>query len=255
MKIFKDAPKDWRDLEIKTTKIFSEIGCNSSNQVDMETVRGRVNIDVVAKDTTQHPHLVYFCECKYWESAIPQNIIHAFRTVVADSGAHCGFIIAKKGFQSGSFEAVKNTNVYLLNWDEFIETFKERWLKKRIDTLHSIGKPLYDFCNPTSTFFLDNLRRLSSDAQKEFENIIKEYHSYATISLRQAYYNTLTGDYNYEEVIHTINGINKRILCSQSVESISDYFDLMMKKCEKGLKQVDDLLKERIRKNKSFNIS
>jgi hypothetical protein len=34
------------------------------------------------------------CECKYWRSAVPQAVIHGFRTVVGDIGANKGYAIA-----------------------------------------------------------------------------------------------------------------------------------------------------------------
>jgi hypothetical protein len=46
--------------------------------------------------------------------ADPQQIVHSFRTVMADTGAHRGHTISRAGFQSGAFEATANTNIDLV---------------------------------------------------------------------------------------------------------------------------------------------
>jgi hypothetical protein len=248
MQIFYHSPNDWKDLEIKTSKIFSDIGCLSSNQVDIETVRGIVNVDVVAEDKSQHPHLKYFCECKYWESEIPQTIIHAFRTVVADSGCHCGFIIAKKGFQAGAFEAIKNSNVYLLTWEQFIETFEERWIKNRIETLDNIARPLSHFCNPMATFFLDELKKLPLESRTEFEEIVRLYDTYATYSLRDWYYDPINHKYDRNDFVKCVSYVTNKLLVNEGISCFSDYFDCLLHKCNEGLNKIDNLFMQKIRK-------
>jgi hypothetical protein len=58
---------------------------------------------------------------------VPKTVVHAFRTDMDEIGAHVGFIISAKGFQSGALEAARNTNIELLSWDEFQERFFARW--------------------------------------------------------------------------------------------------------------------------------
>ena len=95
--INRSDPNDWRDLQTQTNQILRECGFESEVEKNVETVRGTVNIDVYARDSSRIPSLVYLCECKYWRSAVPQTVIHAFRTIVADYGANWGFIISTVG--------------------------------------------------------------------------------------------------------------------------------------------------------------
>jgi len=89
---------------------------------------GNVEIDVFAEELVRGRRYIVLCECKYWKSAIPQNVVHGFRTVVADTGAHKGYIISMKGFQAGSFKAADATNLELVTWEQFQESFDSSWL-------------------------------------------------------------------------------------------------------------------------------
>ncbi len=133
--IFNSEPKNWQELQIYVSKIFTDCGCENQIEKDIETVRGKVNIDVYVVDTLNTPNSIYLCECKYWNNAIPKSVVHSFRSVVSDSGAHHGFLIAKKGFQSGAYEASSSTNLSILSWNEFQEMFYKRWLETMTENI------------------------------------------------------------------------------------------------------------------------
>jgi len=90
-------------------------------------VRGAVDIDVLVHDRTRRPHALVLCECKLWSRRVPKTVVHAFRTVVHDSGAHHGFIISDSGFQAGSYDAAANANIKLLTWEQFQAEMYNRW--------------------------------------------------------------------------------------------------------------------------------
>src|SRR5690349_14180800 len=105
--IFDHEPEGWRQLQDLVAQLFSEIGCEVRLSERVKLVRGAKEIDVLVRDPQITPPSIYLCECKFWSKPIPQETIHAFRTVVADFGAHRGFIISRIGFQSGAIEAVQ----------------------------------------------------------------------------------------------------------------------------------------------------
>ena len=72
------------------------------------------------------------CECKLSSKPVSQHVVHSFRTVVADIGADIGIIISAKGFQRGAVAAAAMTNIRLLPWDEFQQTFENRWTTAKI---------------------------------------------------------------------------------------------------------------------------
>ena len=103
--IFDKDPDDWRALQDMTGQLFAEIGCNVQVGRNLQTIRGAKEIDVYVRDEGVAPPATYLCECKHWKRAVPQEIVHAFRAVLGDAGAHRGFIISSIGFQQGAFEA------------------------------------------------------------------------------------------------------------------------------------------------------
>ena len=127
MPIFDHEPADWEELQDRIAQLFSEMGCEVKIGERVKLVRGEKEIDVSVRDPQTTPHSVYLCECKFWSKPIPQEVIHSFRTVLSDFGAHRGFIISRVGFQAGAKEAVKNTNLDLLTFDEIQLVFFDRW--------------------------------------------------------------------------------------------------------------------------------
>lgn len=128
---------DWRHLQERVAKILHECGFEVETPKPLDTIRGRVEVDVYAVDRASTPPSIYLCECKLWSRNVPQAEVLAFRSVVGDAGAHHGLFISAHGFQKGAYEVVQGTNVTLVNWPEFEELFRERWCRKYwIPTFH-----------------------------------------------------------------------------------------------------------------------
>ena len=127
MPIFDNPPNTWQDLQNRVGQLFTEIGCDVQIGTTVRLVRGAKEVDVLVRDPVTVPQSTYLCECKFWSTAIPQETVHGFRTVVGDFGAHRGYIISKVGFQAGAFAAVQNTNVELLTFDQLQAVFFDRW--------------------------------------------------------------------------------------------------------------------------------
>jgi len=127
MPIFDHEPADWPELQDRVAQLFSELGCDVKVCERVKLVRGEKEIDVAVRDPETTPPSVYLCECKLWSRPIPQEVIHSFRTVLSDFGAHRGFIISRAGFQAGAKEAVKNTNLDLVTFEELDSLFFDRW--------------------------------------------------------------------------------------------------------------------------------
>src|SRR2546427_1337563 len=76
------VPTSWRDLQDRVAQILSEAGVATAVEKVIKTARGTVEVDVWAHDSAATPPQTYILECKRWGSNIPQNTVHAFRTVV-----------------------------------------------------------------------------------------------------------------------------------------------------------------------------
>lgn len=126
-RIFDHEPTDWQKLEEMVCQAFEEMGYRSERNYELSTVRGKVRIDVYAVNEKSPIPTVILCECKHWNKPVDQNVVYGFRTICDDVGAHYGLIISKKGFQSGADETRSSTNVHLLDFGVFQETFFQEW--------------------------------------------------------------------------------------------------------------------------------
>lgn len=147
MKITSDIPSDWKDLQNKVCKFLNEAGYESESPKTIKTVRGDVEVDVFS---ISNDELIkqFICECKFWNTPVPKEKIHAFRTVVHDSGSMVGIFISKNGYQSGTYEAAYCSNVLLKDWDGFIKLIEDKWLKRRYMKLLQHLYPLSVYTDP-----------------------------------------------------------------------------------------------------------
>lgn len=124
---FDQEPSNWQELEELTQQAFEEMGYESNRNHPLVTVRGTVRIDVHAVKTSSPIPTIVLCECKYWDKPIDQNAILSFRTICQDAGAHYGLIISRRGFQAGAEASRSSTNVHLMTFAGFQDTFFDEW--------------------------------------------------------------------------------------------------------------------------------
>ena len=232
MDIFKDKPENWRELEWKVTEIFSQCGFIAYNNAEIQTVRGTVNVDVLAIDNNVTPNTTVLIECKHWNANIPQTVIHSFRTIVNDYGANHGLIICKNGFQSGSYEAIKNTNIKLLNWNEFLEMFELRWLQNSVKQIHEKGYRLREL---TDRMSIDRLTEMTPEKIIQYNQLCEEFEPYSTISHKYWFEHNFTYNLTPKECIdRVIDKTKKDILSSVQIDCYYDYFNHIINKCIEG---------------------
>lgn len=147
MKMTNKYPQHWRDLQDLSAEFLREAGYDAISPYEIETVRGKVEVDIYV----EAPHELakkIICECKYWDTPVPKEKVHAFRTVVNDSGSTLGIMISKAGYQSGALEASKCSNVMLLTWEEFLSLIYDKWIINRLHLLKQIDGPLSVYSDP-----------------------------------------------------------------------------------------------------------
>lgn len=125
-------PETWEELEETVADILGECGMESKRSVNLRLPRGSVDIDVVAKETSQGIETLIISECKNWKTNVPREIVHAFRTVMHEIGANRGYIISRVGFQVGAYEAAEATNINLVTFQQFQERYFEKWYRGRL---------------------------------------------------------------------------------------------------------------------------
>lgn len=161
MRITDEVPTSWKDLQDKVCKYLNQAGYYAESPKTIKTVRGNVEVDVFV--TAKEELLKQFiCECKFWDTPVPKEKIHAFRTVVQDSGSMLGIFISKNGYQKGAIEAAYCSNVLLKDWDGFIDLIAEQWLKRRFREVLQAGYPLGVYTDPSDVpeqIFQDELTK------------------------------------------------------------------------------------------------
>ena len=170
MKFTNREPTHWRDLQSLVAKYLNEADYKAITSHEIDTVRGKVEVDVFVQADTELGKTV-LCECKFWNTNIPKEKVHAFRTVILDSGASLGIIISKRGFQKGAIEAAKNANIELKTWDEFLSMIYEKWLTSRLISIKRKRIPLGIYMDPMTM----PGEKLSIDKQNLYFESIKHY--------------------------------------------------------------------------------
>lgn len=110
MKITNYVPtNDWQALQNQVSKFLNEARYSAETEKVIYTVRGDIEVDVFV--TSKYEMLNQFiCECKCWNTIVPQEKIHAFRTVVSDSGSMLGiFIVMHIALQKDHKNAITRT--------------------------------------------------------------------------------------------------------------------------------------------------
>lgn len=133
-------PDTWDQLEVLVTALLNESGMTARRNVSLRLPRGSVDVDVLAEENVDGIVHRTICECKNWRSNIPKEVVHAFRTVMQETGAHRGYIISRLGFQAGAFEAASATNIELVTFEQFQNIYFDKWINKRIwDIEHKLS--------------------------------------------------------------------------------------------------------------------
>lgn len=247
MKIYNTLPSDWKDLEKKVSQVLNEAGFITEVEKTITTVRGKVNIDVYAEDKENRPHSIYLCECKYWEKDIEQSIVHSFRTVVGDYGANYGLLIAKNGFQIGARETVKNTNIKLLSWVEFLELFEDRWLRNKIECIHTLCEPLSDYTDILPSDFIDTeYKKLSQEKKELFKVAFSKYMGIAFYCSNYLLKDFSTGKINKDNLNSRIEQAQKELI-KYTINCYDDYFRTLKTECENGISFFDGLFGKPLR--------
>lgn len=123
-------PQDWRELQAGVCRLFREIGLTADVEVPLKTPRGIVTVDVFAVDNESVDKIQYIVECKNWDATIPQAVVHAFTTVMHETGANLGFIVSKHGLQSGATMYTENTNIQGLTYQQLQQRYFNAWWQR-----------------------------------------------------------------------------------------------------------------------------
>jgi len=247
MKLYSVPPDTWQSLQTKVAQLLGEVGYETKVEKDIKTPRGTVNVDVLAISKNEIPKNTILCECKHWRHPVPKTIVHSFRTVVTDFGAHHGFIISKAGFQAGSYEAVQHTNVSLMDWEGFENYFKVRWLTAKQFSVSRTTKPLYDYVSVGFTvFFKEEYNQLSADEKSQYERLTNKYFHISFHASNLNFRNPETNEFDPIFFESLFRAAEKDL--KNKFESYEAYYTFLVEQAKDGVEEFDQLFKQQLRR-------
>jgi len=115
-------------------------------------------------------------ECKLWKRRVTKEKVHALRTVVADSGANLGVMLATEGAQQGAVDATAFSNVVIRDWREFQEMFAARWFVSFFaPTLAAESTALFEYTEPINSRIARKEALLPPDRREAIDELRKRY--------------------------------------------------------------------------------
>ena len=153
---------------------------DARRNVTIALPRGTVDVDVLAEDSVDGIVYRIICECKNWKSSISKNIVHAFRTIMQETGAHRGYIVSRAGFQAGAYEAAQATNIELVTFAEFQERHFSKWFSKKI---WSIEEAVGDFNSYYEPLGPPGWSQLNSEEERRTYQITLDKYLFAGLAL------------------------------------------------------------------------
>lgn len=170
---------DWKDLQNKVCLLLNQIGLIAECEKKMATPRGVVEVDVYAIDPNSIDTISYVIECKNWNNSINQSIILSFTAIMNETGCNIGYIVSKKGFQTGARNYTKNTNIKLFTFEELQKHYFKIWMKKyflyRLDML--LEKANY-YCEPLNCARDRAVCILPPDKKEKYKLLRQQYERF-----------------------------------------------------------------------------
>lgn len=158
-------PPTWEALEEAVRQILAECGMDAVRQAPVALPRGgEAAVDVMATETVNGIKTATLCECKNWKTNVTQDVVFSFRTVMAEAGAHRGYIISKVGFQLGAILAAHNTNIELLTFAQFQKRYFEKWVDARTWALARAVDSIETYYEP---FGIPGMNLIEDEAERE----------------------------------------------------------------------------------------
>ena len=218
-----NAPSDWKDLQDKVCSILNQVGFLAETSKTCETPRGQVELDVYAVDPNSIDKITYVLECKNWETRVSQTIIHAFTTVMHETGAHIGYIISKAGFQSGAYDYITNTNISVFMFSEFQNKYLNKWLANYFGpTIYAAGDSVIHYTEPINSRRDRFERGLNEAERKQFRILQEKYTPLCYTLLAIGVQDAKKGFYDFNKVLEMLNAHSGRTFTSTCFSDLLD---------------------------------
>ncbi|RIJ31040.1 restriction endonuclease [Henriciella algicola] len=221
------SPETWQQLEEVVRDILSECGMDAQRNVSLSLPRGGVDVDVLATETVDGITHRTICECKNWNASVPRSVVHAFRTVMIETGVNTGCVISRNGFQTGALEAADATNIKLFTFDEFQNFYFLKWFKRQIWELEDYLDGFHEYYEPPP-FGKPGYEKLQSDDQRQaYDSVWEKYHFAGLILPQFSPYLNIIGQLNVPTLPLNFSEIDRfKIRVPQEIREASAHREL-----------------------------
>ncbi|GEM_PF-4761421 len=113
---------EWSEYQEEVAQFFRDLGLASETNATIKGVRTSHNVDVVVRSKLAGIAINWLVECKDWKARVTKEKVLALRSIVEDTGADRGFIMAESGYQSGALQAARLSNTTLTSLQDLKET-------------------------------------------------------------------------------------------------------------------------------------
>jgi hypothetical protein len=169
-------PRDWKELQAGVCRLFNDIGLTAVTEKQLTTPRGVVEVDVYAVDEASVDRIQYIVECKNWKEAIPKTVVHAFITVMHETGANLGFIVSQKGLQSGAVAYTDSTNIVGLTYLELQQRYMRAWWERYFClNLGDAADVLMDYVEPFNGTRSEKLEKMTDEEVGRYHDLVRKH--------------------------------------------------------------------------------
>ena len=117
--------KDWLVYQEEVAELFRTLGLSVTMNQRVCGVRTAHDVDVVVRGKQAGIEQLWLIECKKWNRSISKDTVLTLRTIVNETGADRGIMMAESGYQSGAVEAARLTNITLTSIADLKVTLSE----------------------------------------------------------------------------------------------------------------------------------
>lgn len=121
----KKSELDWNQYQEDVATFFRSIGAKAETNATVQGARGTHKIDVLVSLNLIGYSVIWICECKYWNSAVPKEKVLVLYEIIKDIGADRGLLFSESGFQSGAVKVSNHTNILLTSLADVRDVSKE----------------------------------------------------------------------------------------------------------------------------------
>jgi hypothetical protein len=126
----KSTYRKGREYQEETANYFRALGYDVEVETTIKAARGEYDIDIWVTFSEYGIDQKWAVECKNWKGPVKKGDVASFIRKVQDIGAHAGFMVSARGFQSGAYDVAQKTNIHLTSLEELRVGGREGIVKK-----------------------------------------------------------------------------------------------------------------------------